>query len=74
MTSTGLSAIYNQHIQGGSGLKQNIKKRPVSTISNTIDALGATNYLNNKSHGFYKKAVKKGKKRGKGKKKMVKKY
>ena len=80
-TSKGQAAIYTQAYQAGSGKMTNRankkakKHRVLSRVGDVSDALGTTNYLNNKSNGLFGKVVKKGRKHGYGKSsRMVKRH
>lgn len=82
--NVGLNAIYNggltsgyMPMQSGSGVMDWIKKanefakkhKLVSKIGAVADAVGATDYINKKTKGYYGKAITEGTKRGYGRKK-----
>jgi len=78
--SLGLNALNRPvpltYEQGGAGFLDNLKKanewakkhKIFSKIGAVGDAVGATDYLNKKTGGYYGKAITEGKKRGYGKK------
>jgi len=80
VASLGLNALNRPvpvtYPQGGAGFLDSLKKanewakrhKIISKIGAVGDAVGATDYLNKKTGGYYGKAVTEGKKRGYGKK------